>query len=51
LNDLTRNTTDATIRAANTTTEVRFNIQFEIPYPHIASRIRHVSCHPTKQLY
>jgi len=36
LNDLTRKTTDATIKAAKTTTEVRLNIQLEFAYPHIA---------------
>ena len=35
MNDLTRNTTDATISPANTTSEVRLNIQLEFEYPHI----------------
>jgi hypothetical protein len=34
-NDLTRNTSDATISAANTSTMVRLNNQLEFEYPHI----------------
>jgi hypothetical protein len=35
LNDLTRKMTDATVSPANTSTEVRLNIQLEFAYPHI----------------
>jgi len=37
LNDLTRNTTDATIRPANISTILRLNIQLLLAYPHIAA--------------